>query len=458
MFGEEDTDSVYFSLTPSDSIYRHVFIYLDTLGISNKEHAYSEFLWIPAIEADTGRVSVDFIRFLGEKITLHTEGGQTQIEGLGGNLQIYALELPGNDSPDVSWSVEPEGIATISETGLLTALESGVARVTARMNDKTGSHASLNVFLNDTSRQSAWEFTFNEQGWNSNIHSGSVIQKEEQLVFTVEGPDPYVYNNLSAWEVGEFKYLWMKVLNQTAGTSGAFYFFPSTGSHGFVAYPLSPNDTEFSDVFVDMTESNVWKPGTTMNSLRLDPNNDGSAGEIRYDFIRFMKDLIVITSENGKFEIRGVGNSLQLRAEVLIDEYGKSVRWSSENPDIVSVNESGLLEAKVAGKARIIVVAVDKADITGFIEISVLDESTFLAYSAIEERVFPNPSSGTVYLPDWEKINRVEVFRSDGKRVYTVITSGKEKSIDIAFLSSGCYLLRLEKAGDRPLSYTIVKQ
>jgi hypothetical protein len=67
-----------------------------------------------------------------ESIAVSGENGSTEITEKGGSLNMSALVLPTNATiPNVKWKVLPTSVATIDQNGVLTALEDGVATVTA---------------------------------------------------------------------------------------------------------------------------------------------------------------------------------------------------------------------------------------------------------------------------------------------------------------------------------------
>jgi hypothetical protein len=135
----------------------------------------------------------------------------------------------------------------------------------------------------------AWEFTADLEGWDKNPHGGTLSWSDGSLKFSVTGADPYVSCHIGPWKVGNLKYLWIRVKNETAGDGGAMYLFPGGGGHDFVRIPLTPNDTEFRDIFVDMRNAGIWNGELVLDKLRLDPNNGGETGAVYVDFIRFLE-------------------------------------------------------------------------------------------------------------------------------------------------------------------------
>ena len=94
--------------------------------------------WLKAYVNDTLREM--------ETILVTSLSGDTLIDQIGGTLTLHAEVIPHDATfPEVIWSVEPQGLATIDEEGNLTALAEGRVTVKATAWDGTGVSGSLNV-------------------------------------------------------------------------------------------------------------------------------------------------------------------------------------------------------------------------------------------------------------------------------------------------------------------------
>ncbi|MBN1186966.1 MAG: Ig-like domain-containing protein, partial [Bacteroidales bacterium] len=83
-----------------------------------------------------------------ESVTVSSTGGVTEITTKGGTLQMIATVLPENaDIKEVTWSVDDESVATISSTGLLTAVADGEVTVTARATDGTFKSGTMDITI-----------------------------------------------------------------------------------------------------------------------------------------------------------------------------------------------------------------------------------------------------------------------------------------------------------------------
>ncbi len=244
---------------------------LDSIDLWTGDVTLNRFRLDPASSNDMGDVYVDFIRFLADLIEIRSEGDSREIRGIGNSLQLYAEELPSYGTEDVDWSVDYPEIATINAAGLLTAVSDGVLTVTATAKDGSGKSGIIQIVITDSGQINAWEFTNDLQGWDKNQHGGTVSYTEGSMKFTVTDGDPFVYKGISPWTVGDLKYLWMRIKNETAGQGGAMYLLPSGGGHDFAPFLLNPNDIEFRGIYVDMRTAAVWNKNLVLDNLYTGP-------------------------------------------------------------------------------------------------------------------------------------------------------------------------------------------
>ncbi|MBE0652533.1 MAG: Ig-like domain-containing protein [Bacteroidales bacterium] len=440
---ETDPFSVYFPLTPNDTEYRDVLVDLDTIQGWSGDLIINKFRWDPVKNSDEGSVYLDFIRFMEGLIQIRTEGNILEINELGKGLQLYAEELPLLSAIDVDWSVDYPELATIGPTGLLTAVYDGVVTVTATAKDGSGKTGKISIVINDTGQKTAWEFTRDLEGWDKNPNGGTVFFSEGALKFTVEGGDPYVGNNVAPWKVGDLKYLWMRIKNETSSVSGAMYIFPSTGGHDFITYSLNPNDSDYRDIYVDMRTANAWNKNLILNTIRLDPNNDGAVGDIYVDFIRFLNELVEVRSEGDIKIIEGIGNTLQLYAEIMVTDEGAGIEWQVNKPEIATVDLNGLLTSVSEGTVLVTATSKDNPVVTGSIQIAVtVDHSGSDQITAEKLFIYPNPASHTLNIHNAKDIQTMDIITMTGQVVKHINNSGSQLSIDIKSLSPGIYFLK----------------
>ena len=101
--------------------------------------------------ADQEIIAGDGIAILLTSMTISGEGGLNSITSSNGSLQMMKNVLPINATDQsVTWAVNNQsGAATISVTGLLTAVSDGIVEVVATANDGSAVTASLSVTISN---------------------------------------------------------------------------------------------------------------------------------------------------------------------------------------------------------------------------------------------------------------------------------------------------------------------
>jgi hypothetical protein len=442
-FETGDSASVAYRLSPNEPQYQDVLVDLDSTDFWKGANALNRFRLHPLSGDETGTVYVDFIRFLEDLIQVSSEGNVVEIKRIGNSLQLYAEEVPSMSAVPVDWSLDLPGLASVDANGLLTAVAEGIVTVTATVKDGSGKSGSIRIIITDT-RKTAWEFNSDLEGWNKNLHGGTVSWSEGALRFTVTGPDPYVNKGVGSWQVGDLKYLWMRVKNETAGTGGAMYMFPAEGGHDFAPFSMIPNDSEYRDIYVDMKMAAVWNPDLVLNTLRLDPNNGGETGDIYVDFIRFLEELVAITTEGGATEIVGIGSTLQLYAEVMVSDRTVEVDWNVNDPAVATVDASGLLTSLSAGEVEVTAIAKDGSGFSGTIKIKVTLQPTYIDQSVPGRlEIYPNPAGRVLYIKNTSEIQSVDIVNMTGQVLKQVSNQGFYIPINVESLDPGFYLLQM---------------
>jgi len=66
--------------------------------------------------------------------------------------------------------------------------------------------------------------------------------------------------------------------------------------------------------------------------------------------------------------------------------------------------------------------------------------------------VYPNPASNIVYIQDTKNIDHIDICDMTGKLVTSVQSVGKIEALDLEYLKSGCYLLKITN-NDNSIEY-----
>ncbi len=361
-----DPVSIPVSLTPNASDYEDIMLDMNTIGIWTPDLVVDLLRLDPVNSNSAGIVLIDKISFLENLLEVSSEDNARSITGIGNTLQFYANQIPGYEPADVNWIVDSPTVATINDNGLLTAVAEGTVIVTASAQDGSGDTESISIKIESGGQKNHWEFDTSTDGWsvNPNPNGGNVSWLDGTLNFEITGADPYVYNYVDNWTVGELKYLWMRIKNETADFMGSIYYFFGD-EHTNVGFPLTPNDTEFKDIFIDMTAAATWQSDLILKSIRLDPNNNGNPGNIYVDFIRFLEELVEITSEGNATEIIDLGNTLQLYANVVVSDEAIGVDWSVDNEAVATIDATGMLTSVGFGDVIVSATTTDGTNFSG---------------------------------------------------------------------------------------------
>ena len=95
--------------------------------------------------------STQYIKVSG--VNVIGQGGSTNIPTVGGNLQLSTIVTPSNAADKtVTWTVSDATIASISNTGLLTANKVGSVTVTATANDDSGVFGQIKIAVGSGSQ------------------------------------------------------------------------------------------------------------------------------------------------------------------------------------------------------------------------------------------------------------------------------------------------------------------
>jgi len=388
-------------------------------------------------------------------IMVKSTGEVSTLNGPGSTLQMLVSVIPAVAKISVDWSVDLPAIATIDNKGVLTALKPGVVTVKAVAKDGSLITGSKIITITDIPQKNSWEFTSSLEGW-SGTHSGTVALTDGNLVFNISGSDPYVTGSVftGGWIAGGLKYLWLRVKNETTDNIGACYIFLDAASGGgftAVTFPLTPNDTDFRDVFVDLTTNPLWVPGLKISYFRLDPTNNATAGKVSVDFIRFIPNKpplvtsLVVKSAGDVTEIKGNGSTLQLSANVIPLTADSTVKWSVDNQSVATIDAKGLLTAVLNGVVNVKATARDASGIYGTkaITVSLVTSVGNLELAAMN--IFPNPATNRLTVNSKQsKVNGIAICDLLGRTVY--LNSEPFiglKTFDLD-LKKGIYLIRLK--------------
>jgi hypothetical protein len=387
-------------------------------------------------------------------ITVKSAGEVSTLNGFGNTLQMETRILPSVAKTLVTWSVDLPEVATIDDKGLLTSVKTGNVTVKATAKDGSGISGTKTITVTNIPQKNSWEFVSTLEGWTA-VHSGVVTNAEGSLVFNITGSDPYVSGTVftNSWYVGTLRYLWLRVKNETTDNAGALYIFPDAASGGgftSVAFPLTPNDSEFRDVFVDLTVNPQWLSGLKISYFRVDPANSAATGKVSFDFVRFITakpplvTSIVVKSAGDLTEIMGVGSTLQLSASVIPVLADSTIKWSVDKNAIAVIDAKGSLTAVSNGVVTVKATAWDGSGIYGTKTISVTNVTAINQIQLANSMIYPNPTTNRITVTS-ELFNAdgITIFDLQGRIVYVDNESFIGAKTFVLSLNKGIYVIRL---------------
>lgn len=306
------------------------------------------------------------IAFNSNQITLNT--GQTY-NGL--TVSYYPATA---DNKNVTWQSSNTDVATVDSTGKITAIKGGVAKIIA-----------ISVENSDIKDECSVTVVQPVTGIFINKSSIELTEDEsEQLVATV------LPENASN-----------KNVNWTSSDIGVAMVSPDGTVYGIKAGQATIMAATVDGGFVALCKVTIKAKTVLASNIVLSLNTETIA----------------------------VGEYLQLNATILPDNTtNKTVNWTTTNPQIATVNATGLVTAVSEGKTQIVATSVDGSNLSAICEITV--EKQFVNITQISI----SPSSArlavgntltlnTIISPD-NATNQTVTWSSTNPTVATISESG----------------------------------
>ena len=244
-------------------------------------------------------------------ITLTPETAQTlHVTSASKTLQLEATILPENASdPTVVWSSSDETVATVSDSGLVTGVNGGSATITATASDGAGAEASVafSVIVDVQSVAISGE---------SSIGGGYPLQ----LTATVLPEN--ATNKSVTWSIVE------SGVPATIDQTGLLTTQTVTEKVAMTVKATSAADISLSDTF-DVT---VYPAAESVTITPETPN---------------------------MLNLRDADPSATLTASVTPEAASQTIEWTSQNPAIATVDQSGKVTAVAEGDATIVATTKD---------------------------------------------------------------------------------------------------
>ena len=148
----------------------------------------------------------------------------------------------------------------------------------------------------DASKPYSWMFeTRQNENWTASADIGLFKTKQGALVVETVGGDPVMSLSGLKMPASDYKYVKIRIKNETDSTSGYLFFTTATNTSvgGGKRYDIvmSSNDADFVEYYIDLAGCEFWKAGETVTSLRYDPVNSPSGGKVYIDSIEFLTEI-----------------------------------------------------------------------------------------------------------------------------------------------------------------------
>jgi uncharacterized protein YjdB len=320
---------------------------------------------------------------------------------IGGTETLTATVTPSNaTNKNITWSSNNTALATVSSTGLITAVSVGTAIITVTTQD--GSHrAACVVIVTATTGVAVADVGLNKT--STTISVGST----EQLTETVVPSN--ATNKAVSWSS-----------NNTAVATVSSTGLITAVSEGMAAITVTTQDGgKIASCAVNVTTA---ASGVAVTDISLNKTSTTiGAGEI---------EMLTATISP-------------------TNATNQTVTWNSSNTAVAMVSSTGKVTAISAGTA-IITVTTQDGNHTAICAVTVTDGSTAVGTAhTMSLQVYPNPVTNEQLIVSNEQLkagDRIEVYSLSGAKLKTFAATGAKSSIDLSALPTGTYVV---KAGNR---------
>jgi uncharacterized protein YjdB len=331
-------------------------------------------------------------------INVSGEGGATTISTDDGTLQLTATVLPANASiKTVTWWIsEGTGQASLSPSGLLTAIADGTVMIRASANDGTMIYGELEITIT---------------GQNTiPVQSITIYGEGGSLSITIDDGTLQLYASVSPFNASNKSVTW-SLFNGVGHAEITPEGLITAHSNGRVTVRATANDG-----------SRVYGQAEIDISNQIVPVNK-----------------ITVSSADGSSLINQKKGTKQLLATVLPEEATeKSVTWSVLNiSGEADIDRNGLVTAERTGTIIAVARANDGSEITGSMEIEIDTEVPIIIINKYEM---------IVTVPRKFLRSHISLLRLDGLLIETRKLYDTECRFDVSALPPGIYLISIHNS------------
>jgi uncharacterized protein YjdB len=433
-------------------------------------------------------------------ITVSGSGGVSTITTDNGTLQLSDVVSPSNASDQsVTWSVQNgTGQASITTSGMVTALTNGTVIARAAANDGSGVYGTLTILISnqvisvagitirsetsstsisndngtlqlsaiitpsDASNQTVTWSIENGTGQASITNSGLVTALSNGTVTARatanDGSD--VYGTLT-----------ISIFNQFISVSG----ISVTGENGSTVVPLH-GSLQLQAIILPENATNktvIWSIQNGTGQAEINHSglvtasvngtvtarataNDGSGvyGTINLIITDTIINIetIVVYGEGFANSITIKGGTLQLLTNVFpVNATNKNVNWSLERTARASISPSGLVTAISDGQITAVATSTDGSGISGYLNITIRNQGTITDISdAILEPVKVSLSGSTLIIQQTgDFFKQILVYNLTGYLILEKDLADDITYIDRSLLMPGIYIMVLSGSEEK---------
>ncbi len=377
---------------------------------------------------------VEWFAIAVESITISPEERVIPEQSIG---LFTALTLPVNaDNPFVVWSSSDENVASVDQSGKVTAIIKGQATIRATSSENNSIFGEATVVV-DELVQAYVKFDDENKYLNGEFESGSNLtltgEYHAGTAQTLQNPVKVFLRHIhvdNGWNIVKDVII---ELNEHVGKQTST-FTASIPLDGVTPSANLP-EGDFYYLFVK-----CWFTGGATADKGIQPITiTKSSTVIAVTSISLDTDLVKLTA---------IGETYQLvEAIEPTNAEDKSVKWISANPQIASVNETGMVTAVSFGETTITANTTD-GGISASAQIIVEKIEVLSPEKAISIQIYPNPATGWFSIKgvNPNDYSRITIYNTSGRLVYSDLLNNQSPTIRTDDFEYGLYMIKLNGA------------
>ena len=312
--------------------------------------------------ADSKQIHIDQVAITYEmKAEVHATGiavAPTSLEiEVGNNGQLAATLTPENATDVVVWSSSADAIATVDQTGKVTAVAVGTATITAKVSDEIKATAAITVKAAKVINYGTAEAPLTVAEAKAVLDETGTSESKQPLF--VKG---IVSQNTALSSYGNFDEVWLQ--NADGSVAKEFELYRVKFDASVTDAPTTENGLAGYEV-VAKGYGKIYRDTYELTTSSNEPKNPliiaaTAPAAVPATGISLDKETATLYPEQ----------TLQLKATLAPAGAVDPITWTSSDPAVATVSDSGLVTAVAAGTAKITAKVSDsiKAECTVTVE------------------------------------------------------------------------------------------